>query len=257
MVSTEAQVALTVVIATLVLLVLVGAVVMLVVVSANRRHRHRAELAELHLQRDRELRQAEREATGQALSEVGRELHDNVGQLLTVTQLGLRDHVDPKVLEHPRVAVALEALDQSVEEIRRLGRSLDQDRWQDRTLLTAVEAEATRLERLGMAKVLMQVVHGPVDPDRDTKTMLFRVFQEVVSNALRHSGAGTLTIVVDGPAFTLAVSDNGRGFDPEARSTGNGLRNVQHRCGLIGYLAQLNTSPGKGTTWTFTPNGNT
>lgn len=105
-----------VVLVSLTLLVLAAALFVVVIGAANRRHRHRAELAELHLQRDRELRQAEREATGQALSEVGRELHDNVGQLLTVTQLGLRDHVDPKVLEHPRVAVALEALDQSVEE---------------------------------------------------------------------------------------------------------------------------------------------
>ncbi|MCB0795438.1 MAG: hypothetical protein KDB88_11935, partial [Flavobacteriales bacterium] len=201
------QLVLAVVVASVTLLSLVGMTGVLLIMNANRRQRHRAELAELHLERDQELRKAEREATGQTLSEVGRELHDNVGQLLTVAQLGLHDHLDRQTLAHPRVSVALQAVDEAVEEVRRLGRSLDQDRWQDRSLLSAIEGEAARLERLGKARVLLRVEGGPADPDRDTKTMLFRVFQETVGNALRHSLARTITIHVAGPGFRMAISD--------------------------------------------------
>lgn len=250
----SADIAVAVIVATGLLLLLIGFVGLLLVVNANRRHSHRAELAELHLQRDRALRDAEREAIQHTLTEVGRELHDNVGQLLTVAQMGFHDHLEEAAKAHPRVDTALEALDQGVEEVRRLGRSLDQDRWGQRGLLDALRTEATRLERLGKARVLLQLEECPEDPDADVKTMLFRAFQEVVSNALRHSGAKTLTITVQGcPAFRLRVQDDGRGFDPDGAVRGNGLDNIQRRCALVGYEARLESKPGQGTSWTFTP----
>jgi two-component system NarL family sensor kinase len=254
----SADIAVAVIVATGLLLLLIGFVGLLLVVNANRRHRHRAELAELHLERDRALREAEREAIQHTLTEVGRELHDNVGQLLTVAQVGLHDHLDEVAKSHPRVDTALEALDEGVEEVRRLGRSLDQDRWGQRGLLDALEAEAVRLERLGKARVLFNIAERPADPDPDVKTMLFRSFQEVVSNALRHSGASTLTITVHGhPAFGLCVKDDGCGFQQQAdgngNGNGNGLANIQRRCALVGYGARLESTPGQGTTWTFIP----
>jgi signal transduction histidine kinase len=257
------DVLITVVMVSLSLLVLTAMLFIVLIGAANRRHRHRAEMAELHLQRDREVQQAEREATQHALTEVGRELHDNVGQLLTVAQVGLRDVLDAATRSHPRVRISLGAIEESLDEVRRLGRSLDQDRWQDLTLRAALEAEALRLERLGKAHVLFRVAGAPADPDHNVKTLLFRSFQEVVSNALRHSDARTMDITLgtaatDGNCITvptLHISDDGRGFDPGASGHGNGSNNIRRRCALVGYAAQLDTSPGKGTTWTFTPDG--
>ncbi len=62
-------------------LMLIGTMVLLMVKYSNRRIRHRAELAEMRLQRDQEVMAAEREATQHTLREVGRELHDNVGAI--------------------------------------------------------------------------------------------------------------------------------------------------------------------------------
>ncbi|MBK9276102.1 MAG: hypothetical protein IPM49_16395 [Flavobacteriales bacterium] len=242
-----------VLVATGLLVLLFAFVAMLLVVNANRRHRHRAELAELHLRRDAELRRAEREATEHTLTEVGRELHDNVGQLLTVAQVGLLDHLADAAKAHPRVATALEALDQGMEEVRRLGRSLNHDHWRHLRLAQALELEATRLERLGKARVHLRISDPMHDPPADAKTILFRAFQEVVANALRHSGARTLTIALDGTPPTLQVHDDGRGFDPEAPRTGSGLANIATRCRLVGYTATLRTAPGAGCSWTFTP----
>ena len=130
-----------VLITTVLLLVMFALMGVLMVVNTSRRHRHRAELAELHLRRDQELRQAEREATGHTLSEMGRELHDNVGQLLTVAKVGLLDNLDPGMQQHPRINASLEALDQGLQEVRRLGRSLNQDHWQQRELIEALELD--------------------------------------------------------------------------------------------------------------------
>lgn len=83
------QLSFTVVATTALILVIGGVVVVLVVMNNTRRIRHRAELAEMQQQQGRAVREAERETTRQTLQELGRELHDNVGQLLAVAQMGL------------------------------------------------------------------------------------------------------------------------------------------------------------------------
>ncbi len=236
------------------ILSMIGIVGFLMVVNTNRRHRHRAELAEADLRRESEVMQAEREATEQTLNEIGRELHDSVGQLLTVAQMGFLNRLDPALLEEAPVATAMGALDEGIEEVRRLGRSLNSDLWQERALVDALEAEAVRIERLGRGRVLLTVEGDPADPSADIKTVLFRTFQEVMNNALKHSGADTLEITVSGNTLpALRIADNGRGFDATTAKNGGGLVNIRKRCTLIGYQAKLETETGKGCVWTLTP----
>lgn len=225
----------------------------LLVLNSTRRIRHRAELAELHLQRDQEVMAAEREATQHTLREVGRELHDNVGQLLTVAQMGLNTVLE-EAASDPRLSASRDALDQGVEEVRRLGHSLNSDLWQQRSLVDAISAEAERVERVGRVAAHV-IVKGPIpELSPDTCTILFRVFQEVVNNALKHSGADILTITLSGtPAFRLTIADNGKGFDHEHTNGNGGLVNIQRRCALVGFRAQCTTAPGAGCTWTLEP----
>jgi len=242
-----------IIIAFLMMLMLIGTMVLLMVKYSNRRIRHRAELAELHLQRDQEVMAAEREATQHTLREVGRELHDNVGQLLTVAQMGLNTVLE-EAAPDPRLAASRDALDQGVEEVRRLGHSLNSDLWQQRSLADAISAEAERVERVGRVAAHV-IVKGPIpELSPDTCTILFRVFQEVVNNALKHSGADTITITLSGtPTFRLTIADNGKGFDHEHTNGNGGLVNIQRRCALVGFSAQCATAPGAGCTWTLEP----
>ena len=244
-----------------VILVISGAILLLVclfagfllVVNNTRRIRHRAELAEAQRLRDQEVMRAEREATQQTLREVGKELHDNVAQLLSVAQLGI-GNVLHTAEPDARLAAALDALDRGVEEVRRLGHDLNSDRWQHRSLVDAISAEAERLERVGRlhAHVTVQGTHPPLPPG--TSIVLFRAFQEVVNNALKHSGADTLHFTVAGaPLPTITIRDNGRGFDTAAHQSPGGLNGVKHRCALVDYIATCTSAPGQGCTWTFEP----
>ena len=248
--SSSDQLALPILVATGVLLVLCGIVALLLVVNANRRHRHRAELAELRMQRDQEVITAEREATQQTLGEVGRELHDNVGQLLTVAQMGLSDVLESGSTDE-RLRASFSALENGIEEVRRLGRSLNSDMWQQRTIVDAVSLEASRVERTGRVRAHVRIIGEGVALSPDTQTVLFRVFQEIVSNALKHARADTIEIMVDaGPPLVLRVQDNGQGFMETGQAAGSGLANIRRRCALIGFSAELNTAPGAGCIWT-------
>ncbi len=249
----EQELATGIMIGTLVVLFFIGLSILLLVTVHTRRIRHRAELAEAQRLRDQEVMRAEREATQQTLREVGKELHDNVAQLLSVAQLGI-GNVLHTAEPDARLAAALDALDRGVEEVRRLGHDLNSDRWQHRSLVDAISAEAERLERVGRlhAHVTVEGAHPPLPAG--TSIVLFRAFQEVVNNALKHSGADTLHFTVAGaPLPTITIRDNGRGFDTAAHQSPGGLNGVKHRCALVDYTATCTSAPGQGCTWTFTP----
>lgn len=247
------RIVLAVVIGTVLVLSMIFFVVMLLVVNANRRHKHLAQLADLELKRHQEVMQAEREATRQTLREVGRDLHDNVGQLLTVAQLGLNTVLDGNDTD-PRLHASRDVLEQGIDEVRRLGRTLNTDLWEERSLGEAIQAEAVRLERVGHVKA--HVLHNGELPELppDSKTILFRVFQEIIANALRHGSADVIKIELGGSDhFRLSVIDNGRGFDPEQIAQESGLLNIRKRCALIGFEARCTSSIGKGCSWQIQP----
>lgn len=229
-----------------------GAMGLLMIVNTNRRLRHRADLAEAERMRREEVQRAEREAVQHTLNEVGRELHDNVAQILSVSLMGvsnaLRVHGHDDLL-----STAQDALEQGVEEVRRLSHSLNSDMWRKNALPDAIGQAAERIERVARIKAHVVRNGSMPDFDGDTSTILFRVFQEAVHNAMKHSGASTLTIVLDGgPPFVLTVADNGQGYDPATMDGHAGLANLQRRCALIGFEARCMSAPGQGCTWTIT-----
>ncbi|MEZ4808573.1 MAG: histidine kinase [Flavobacteriales bacterium] len=242
-----------VVVGTAFVLSMIGIVGFLMIVNTNRRHRYRADLAEAERKRDAEVMKAEREATQHTLQEVGRELHDNVGQLLAVAQMGLSTALDGDAKDG-RLVAARDALGQGMEEVRRLAHSLNTDLWQERSLVDAIGAEAERLERVGRIKAHL-LLHGEVPAlPADVKTVLFRVFQEVVTNAVKHSEADMISITLNGaPHMALTITDNGLGFDPATTARNGGLTTIPRRCALIGFQATCTSAPGKGCTWHITP----
>lgn len=231
------------------LLLVLGLFVTALIINNNRRLHHLAALAEAERLREAEVQRAEREAVQQTFNEVGRELHDNIAQLLSVALLGvgnaLRKHGHDDLL-----STARDALVQGDEELRRLAHGLNSDMWRKRELADAIGEAAERIERV--ARIKAHVVRKGAVPafDGDTSTILYRVFQEAVNNAVRHSGASMLTITLDaGPPFALTITDDGQGFDVAAIKEHAGLNNIRRRCALIGFSAQCVSTPGQGCIW--------
>lgn len=236
-------------IASALVVLMVGFVGLLLVVNSNRRVSHRAEMAELRQQQARAVIDAQREATRQTLIDLGRELHDNVGQVLAVAQLGLNTVLETK--HDPQVAAARDTLMDGINEVRRLGHDLNTDIWQRRSLVEAIRAEAERVERVLRVKVKLDVAAYLPTPPPDTMVLLYRVFQVILANAINHAKARWITIQVwgSGEHLSFSVADNGIGFDPATTKANAGLANIHQRCALIGYTAECRTAPGAGCTW--------
>lgn len=249
----ESHLTLGIAVTSFMIVLFIGMVLFLLVLNHNRRNKHRAELAEVRVRHAEELRRAEQEVMGQTLADVGRDLHDNIGQLLTVTRMGLNgllgSAADAKGLQ------VKDNLDSTIAEVRRLSKSLDRDRWDHASLEEMVQQECARIDRMGAVQVRFHSAGIASHVTADQKVMLYRIFQEAVNNALKHARPKVLDVRIAGAEGSLlTVQDDGQGFDPEAdKGTGQGLASMRRRAQLIGYLCSVASAPGAGTTITLSP----
>ncbi len=98
---------------------------------------------------------------------------------------------------------------------------------------------------------------GTVDLDSEPPghmaLALFRMAQELITNAVRHSSATSVFVqIIDhGRSILLMVEDDGKGFDPSEENVGLGLRNIRSRAELLDGTVEIDSSPGNGTVTTI------
>jgi PAS domain S-box-containing protein len=188
---------------------------------------------------------------------VARELHDELGQVLTAVRLNLqtlrRRSRDPELA--PVFEDGLALLEAAIAEVRSLSMRLRPTILDDLGLEAALRSH---LERRSVRAELeldtdIRLPQRRLEPA--VETACFRIVQEAMTNAVRHAGAKRLgvTLQVEDGALVLAVRDDGRGFDPAAaarraaRGESAGLSGMEERAQLAGGRLELNTAPGRGT----------
>ena len=243
----------TVLYATLAILLLLCGIVISVFV-ANRRHiSQQVKIARMEADYEKELRQAESEVQERVLANVARELHDNLGQRLTVLKMHLERHkIVHKELAGEILPITAD-LDLAIGEVRQLSKSLNSDLLENGGLLTAMKQEAERMRQATGVAVVWTGDEEPALP-KDGRVRMFRIFQEVLNNLMKHSGAENVYITVRTEGgFMLEVKDDGQGFDvAEKMESGSGLRNMIKRAGIANIKGVIESRPGSGTTCRFT-----
>ncbi|TMQ52318.1 MAG: hypothetical protein E6K77_08750 [Candidatus Eisenbacteria bacterium] len=188
-------------------------------------------------------------------AEIARELHDEIGQLLTGLKLMLSaDGQDPLGLADPAGSRRDEML-QVVNELMGRTRSISMDlRPLMLDQLGLLPALAWHFERFTeQTRVRVSFSHRGIDArfPRAVETALFRIIQEALTNAARHAGIETLDVDVraDSASLMLRVADRGSGFDMKAASAGcsAGLTGMQERALLVGGHLRIDSFPGAGT----------
>lgn len=209
---------------------------------------HRARLWKQALAQDEQRQVLVRRLLGAAEDErrrLARELHDEISQLLTVIQLSLaRVEAD----NSPELARAKELLTKTQVDMHRIIYDLRPSLLDDLGLSAAIQAHARdHLAREGL-HVGLEVEEG-LPPRPAIEIAVFRIYQELVTNILRHANAEHVSIELyqrDG-TLVLAVEDDGVGFDPESKSDGVGITGMQERAALVGGAIRFDSEPGMGT----------
>ena len=242
---------LAIVCSTLLILLLVAIIVLAFFISGRQRMKQAMELAQTRLSFEQELRQAETEVGEQIRGQFAQELHDNIGQLLTAMHI----QIENQKIDHPQLQEGFKPVEIYLAEVsqhlRLLSRTLNNDYLGHIGLLAAIQLETDRLQALKRFKIHWQMPAGKSNLDKNQELMVFRIFQEIVQNALRHSAAKNMYISVDNTneQFELKVSDDGKGFDFEQimqSHKASGLKNILKRAALAGMRCTLQSSPGNG-----------
>ena len=214
----------------------------------------RLELAFLRMLRRLE---AERRRAGSAAlraqeeerARVARDLHDEVNQSLTGLLLRLeavREAAPPEL--EPEIAETRTLANQAMQELLSLARQLRPTALDDLGLAAAIAGQVEQLRRSGLRAELS--AEGELaDLDDDVQLVLYRVAQEALNNAARHSRARRVDVRLRraGDAVELGVADDGRGFAFEQSERGLGIAGMRERALLVGGELTIESRPEQGT----------
>ena len=184
--------------------------------------------------------------------QLGRELHDNVNQVLTTIKLYTELALDsPAEASVQLMRKSVGYLSDCINEIRNISKRLSTPTLGKITLGESLQELVSSLSLAGKLAINLQV--GRMDNKKlsqDVHLGVYRIVQEHLTNVLRHAGATKVHIKVGGAkgALQVLITDNGRGFDVEARRKGIGISNMYGRCENINGRMELESAPGKGCT---------
>lgn len=203
---------------------------------------------------ERKVREALVEGQDAERKRISRELHDGLGQVFTAMKLSLQNMQGAE--KHPCPDIMGQWLkefeglvDRSIAEVKTISRNLSPDILTRYGLRAAIEDTVERVASTSKAGIDLQFVEFKEKYDSHIESSVFRMFQELLTNALTHSQAQTINVqLIDhGDSLVLTVEDNGRGYDPDTVVNGLGLPHVLSRAELLGGRVDVETRPGKGT----------
>lgn len=187
---------------------------------------------------------------------IARELHDGVGQSLTLLVSGLRslpENPEPAEIER-RGKQLCEVAQRALQDARQLSLGLRPSLLDDLGLAAAVERVVVEVEEHHAVKISVDVRSLSERRLSDTlETALFRIFQEAINNVVKHSHAANAAVrlVREGGAISLCVSDDGCGIDSQWRPgslDGHlGLVGMSERAVLLGGTLRIDSAAGQGT----------
>lgn len=217
--------------------------------DVTERKRLEQELLQNELERQRAINQATVDTQEQERSEIGKELHDNVNQVLTTTKLYLDLALTNAELKDELIQKSTKNIVSVINEIRQLSRSLMDPSIGDLGLIDSIHDLIDNINLTRKLHVQLKAEKQVESAfDKNQKLTVFRITQEALNNAIRHARATTvqLTIRVEETLAEIVIKDDGVGFHPLLVKKGAGLKNIQNRIYLINGHHTIQSAPGQG-----------
>jgi|CXWL01.1.fsa_nt_gi signal transduction histidine kinase len=230
--------------------------VLFIVFSIQRRRKLLLEKKQIELQYQKELLQTQLEIQEQTLKNISQEIHDNVGQVLSLAKLNLNTMDIAKTEQlQGKIDNTLSQVSKAINDLRDLSKSFNTDNITAIGLVRAIESELEMIKKTDFLKTEFEHtgLRRKLEPQKEL--ILFRIVQEALHNIIKHAGAQTVKVSA---AYTdkeleLQIMDDGKGFDLSPlnqegeTSFGLGLRNMQNRAKLIGADFSISSNTGSGT----------
>ncbi len=199
------------------------------------------------------LMQTQIEIQEQTLKTIAQEIHDNIGQVLSLAKLNLNTFpVITDAAIQTKMDDTKQLISKAIIDLRDLSRSLHGDKINELGLDQAISAELKFLQNTGQFTTKLLITGNPYKMASQKEMVLFRMVQEAMNNVIKHSKAKNIEVQLQyqQEVFQLTITDNGIGFNPaklQPAQTGIGLKSMQNRAALIGGIFSVISGAEKGT----------
>lgn len=218
--------------------------------DAQKELNYQQKIKEMTQQQELALMKAILQGEEKERNRVARDLHDGLGGLLAGVKLNLSAIAAGENFEiHQHLHGVIKQLDGSVSELRRISHNLMPE------TLTKFGLDAAIKELVGvLSKKDIVIDYQSFEINKhiapQVQTHIYRIVQELVANAVRHSQASHIVLQCsqNGSIFLITIEDNGIGFDPETLTEGMGLKNIKNRIEYLKGNFDIRTAKNKGTT---------
>ena len=199
---------------------------------------------------ERELATSQLEIQEQTFKNIGWELHDNVGQLLSVVSMQLNIILvkAPDTMQES-LKDTRDVVTNTVQEVRNLSKTLNNDVINKNGLVRSLEIEIERFNRLKFLEATFTINGDQHYISAEHEILIFRMYQEFLSNVMKHSKADKLSVTLNYTPNNLEIiaKDNGVGFDTSQKTESSGLQTIKGRAALLNADYSLTSRIGNGT----------
>lgn len=237
--------------ASLFVLLLAISVLFLFRIYLKRKNTLLLEKERMNIEFEQTLLKSKLEIQEYTFNEISREIHDNIGQVLSLVRINLNTLKAPDDMD--KVTLMDELMGKAITDLRSLSHSLDADHIRNKGWMVAVTKLLNDLQKTGKYKIHISQDEDLPALGNDKPIILFRMIQEVINNIIRHAAANTIHLYAkkENSNLVIKLSDNGKGFEINRNSGGVGLQNLRNRSRMINADLSITSEPGKGTAVTI------
>jgi len=235
---------------TLLLIMLVLFVGIIILKYQRKQELNKESLKVLKHQHENELLKAQIQVQENTFLNISREIHDNIGQKLTLAKLQLNTFaVDKNPIYFQAINDIVQLISVSLNDLRDLSRSMSSDFIAQNGLIKAIEEEIGLINKTLYHQFKLTITGNTVFLDAEKEIILFRIIQESLNNIVKHAEATTVNIDIHftNSDMCIAISDNGIGFDLTNANDGNGLINIKNRAISINAIIEIQSVKNTGT----------
>ena len=200
------------------------------------------------------LLKAQLEMQDHTFNAVSQEIHDNVGQILSLAKLNLTI-LTFQDQQNATLNTVKELVTNSITELRDLGAGYHADKLVEEGLIVAIKHQMNLLSKTGMFTTVFESELQTVPVEKSKIVFLYRMVQEALNNIVKHACATQIIMKIykKEEEINIEIQDNGKGFQRSDADfkPGIGLKSIQQRASMIGARADINSEPGIGTCVNF------
>lgn len=209
------------------------------------------DLEQLKAMHATEILQSQLEIQEQTFANISREIHDNIGQKLTLAKLQLNtvDVKDDNRLMS-KLGDSVNMISEAIADLSDISRSMSSEIILNNGLIEGLEFEVAQLNKSSIYKIELTVTGEPIYLNSKKELILFRIVQEALNNIMKHSQASVIDIHLhfNTNLLRLDIIDNGKGFvTVSGTKQGTGIANMCRRASILEGKCEVFSEPGLGT----------